>query len=1054
MSVARERIDRKTMKSRNRVRLAACAALVSIAAWGNPIFEGWYADPQIRRYGDSYWVFPTTSDRFARQVSFDAFSSKDMKTWTKHPRILTTNEVSWAQGAMWAPDAHEVGGRYYLFFSANNSYPVGGKREDGEPQAEAKLQGYGGIGVAVADSPEGPYRDLIGKPLVDRFWNRAQPIDQYVFEYKGEWYMVYGGWGRCNLVKLAKDFKSLVPFEDGAMWRDFTPKDYVEGSVMFERKGRWYFMYSSGSWTKDSYCVNYSVGDTPFGPFEFKGKVLASQRPLATGAGHHSVICVPGTDDWYICYHRRPIPSEGRDHRVVCIDRMAFDSNGDIKPVTMTSAASTVDFRTPDGVAGRADDLGGGVWRIRLADAEGRFVERGAVQSLAAFMGEGEPSFGEPDGSRVEVVGNPFALRFYSRSGRLVREITSLSTGADGFMAKGTLSAGEGVYGFGERLDRLNQRGRNILLCSSDGWNKSDTTYAPIPFFVTTSGAGVFVNDYGTMTADMGAVRTGEWSLSGRGRYIDLYVWTTDKMLDAVKGVHRLQGGSLVPPDWATGPVVCRYAPDLSVLDGYIYRKYARRDGQKGKALLGVGVKEMLARYKAMGAKPKAFIMEGWSIEMFGDSETARKRREALKSCGEFLRSEDVKMLVYMRVGSPIDRRCPGFKDEFLVHADIFKNGNIDRSGSDRIPDVYLTGININPDSGKVAGGHAALDITNPAMWDWYVNVVWKELVDLGVSGVKIDFCEELPDDGRDYGAVRVNYKWHDPDVFDGAAVHHAYPSFFVSRFMREMARLTDGKGGFMVLTRGGGIGSGRSPYMWAGDQMRSWDKLDDQVLAVLNSGISGIPFMSYDYGGYQYDGGSYVEPAGVVDLKMGAFDFARTQANPGEETVYVRRGKMLSAEEEERIFSRALAFTAFMPCMQSHGYVRNVYEFGEATRRGYAQVQQMRERLVSYFAQLTKCAAEEGTPVVRPLVLGWQDDPNTHSIGDEFMLGDALLVAPFLGPEMTRKVYLPKGQWREVSSGKIFDARQFGVWVTGKSSGILPPLYVNVASQYSRFFP
>jgi hypothetical protein len=59
--------------------------------------------------------------------------------------------------------------------------------------------------------------------------------------------MVYGGWGRCNLVKLAKDFKSLVPFEDGAMWRDFTPKDYVEGSVMFERKGRWYFMYSSGS---------------------------------------------------------------------------------------------------------------------------------------------------------------------------------------------------------------------------------------------------------------------------------------------------------------------------------------------------------------------------------------------------------------------------------------------------------------------------------------------------------------------------------------------------------------------------------------------------------------------------------------------------------------------------------------------------------------------------------------------------------------------------------------------------------------------------------------
>ena len=130
-------------------------------------------------------------------------------------------------------------------------------------------------------------------------------------------------------------------------------------------------------------------------------------------------------------------------------------------------AAPAVEFRTPDGVAGRADDLGGGVWRVRLADAEGRFSERGAVQALAAFMGEDLPSFGAPDGSRVEVSQNPFAIRFCSRKGRIVREITSLTAGPDGFAAKGTLPSGEGVYGFGERLDRLNQRGRKILLCEA-----------------------------------------------------------------------------------------------------------------------------------------------------------------------------------------------------------------------------------------------------------------------------------------------------------------------------------------------------------------------------------------------------------------------------------------------------------------------------------------------------------------------------------------------------------------------------------------------------------
>ena len=120
------------------------------------------------------------------------------------------------------------------------------------------------------------------------------------------------------------------------MWRDMTPKHYVEGSVMFERKGKWYFMYSSGAWTRDTYCVNYCEGFSPFGPFKFKGKVLGTQRPIATGAGHHSVVCVPGTDEWYICYHRRPIPSKGGNHRVTCIDRMEFDEDGDIKPIVMT----------------------------------------------------------------------------------------------------------------------------------------------------------------------------------------------------------------------------------------------------------------------------------------------------------------------------------------------------------------------------------------------------------------------------------------------------------------------------------------------------------------------------------------------------------------------------------------------------------------------------------------------------------------------------------------------------------------------------------------------
>lgn len=301
--------------------------------WHNPLFPGYYADPQIRHFGDRYWIFPTGC---SVGKGFDAFSSSDLKMWTCHPGILKIENVSWARTCMWAPDAHEKDGKYYLFFSANDAYPVDLKGGDLTPQKETGQQKYGGIGVAVADRPHGPYRDLVGRPLIDQFWNRAQPIDQYVFRYKDGWYMVYGGWNHCNIVRLAPDFKSLLPLDDGKLYREITPPHYKEGSVMFERKGVWYFMYSGGNWTDDTYCVRYCTAPTPFGPFTYKDKVLGSQIPLAWGPGHHSVLNIPGTDDWYICYHRRPYPDKVAGHRVTCLDRLCFTDQGDIKPVVMT----------------------------------------------------------------------------------------------------------------------------------------------------------------------------------------------------------------------------------------------------------------------------------------------------------------------------------------------------------------------------------------------------------------------------------------------------------------------------------------------------------------------------------------------------------------------------------------------------------------------------------------------------------------------------------------------------------------------------------------------
>jgi beta-xylosidase len=289
---------------------------------GNPLFPGWYADPEAVIFGNQYWIYPTYSAPYEKQVFFDAFSSNDLKTWKKHPRILDTSAVKWAHRAVWAPSIIEKNNRYFLFFGAN----------DIQSNEE-----YGGIGVAVADNPAGPFKDHIGKPLIDRFHNGAQPIDQFVFrDDDGQHYLYYGGWRHCNIAKLNADFNGFLPFEDGSIFKEITPDNYVEGPFVFKRNGKYYFMWSEGGWTGPDYSVAYAIADSPLGPFQRIGKILQQDPVIATGAGHHSVIRHPGTDQYYIIYHRRPLSEKDGNSRETCIDLMNFDEKGFILPVKIT----------------------------------------------------------------------------------------------------------------------------------------------------------------------------------------------------------------------------------------------------------------------------------------------------------------------------------------------------------------------------------------------------------------------------------------------------------------------------------------------------------------------------------------------------------------------------------------------------------------------------------------------------------------------------------------------------------------------------------------------
>ena len=289
---------------------------------GNPVFPGWYADPEGIILKKNYWIYPTYSAKYDQQVFFDAFSSPDLVHWTKHNHILDTASIKWAKRAIWAPSVIEKKGKYYLFFGANDI------QNDEQ---------YGGIGVAVADKPEGPFKDHLGKPLIDKFHNGAQPIDQFVFkDANGKHYLIYGGWQHCNIAKLNDDFSGFVPFSDSTIFKEITPTGYVEGPFMFIRNKKYYLMWSEGGWTGPDYSVAYAIADNPLGPFKRIGKILQQDPKIATGAGHHSIIKIPKQDKWYIVYHRRRLTETDGNSRETCIDNMYFDEQGFIKPVIIT----------------------------------------------------------------------------------------------------------------------------------------------------------------------------------------------------------------------------------------------------------------------------------------------------------------------------------------------------------------------------------------------------------------------------------------------------------------------------------------------------------------------------------------------------------------------------------------------------------------------------------------------------------------------------------------------------------------------------------------------
>ncbi|MCC8114541.1 MAG: family 43 glycosylhydrolase [Bacteroidales bacterium] len=357
----------------------------------NPIIPGYFADPTVKKFGDTYYVYATTDGSGAGFGPAQLWTSKDFVNWTIMP--MNWLDSHW----IWAPDVMQsaTDGRYYYLYCQPCQLHLG-----------------------VGDSPRGPWQNVLGESeavlVPDRFVTNAITLDGQTFvDDDGQVYMYWGTWGiydgfGCGSGRLNPDMKS---FAETRLIPNTEVTDFFEAPFVIKRKGTYYFMYSSGSCHDHTYRVQYATSKSPLGPYTYKGCILETNEDgTVHGPGHHSIL--QDGDDYYILYHRHDNPHSNRGfHRQLCIDKMQFDKKGNILPITPThsgigalgdltiksanlalgkqvkaSSHYDADFRPEYAV----DDNNGTLWRPATMGQEWLEIDLGEVQPIKTVMTQWE----------------------------------------------------------------------------------------------------------------------------------------------------------------------------------------------------------------------------------------------------------------------------------------------------------------------------------------------------------------------------------------------------------------------------------------------------------------------------------------------------------------------------------------------------------------------------------------------------------------------------------------------------------------------------------------
>ncbi len=578
---------------------------------------------------------------------------------------------------------------------------------------------------------------------------------------------------------------------------------------------------------------------------------------------------------------------------------------------------------------------------------------RGAVQTIAAELDGGvkEPkedllvrevtqnviSVKPLSGSYAVLISKKnFKAVFINESEQTVCSLQKASVLKSGSNVSVTLDRKEFIYGLGQRFNGVSQRGKEFRIWAEDRWNEiEDNSYVPVPFFFSTSGYGFFFNRFEAASFNVGKTEPSRIHVVSESPVLDVYVFLERDPKMLVKMFSALCGKTPLPPKWSFEPWICRHE-----------RLRELSTPEKVRAVIG--------KLKEHNFPWGVMLMEGW--EPYDGSTHA-----GLKEIVAEIHSLGKKAMVYEACGrlKKENWKWHGAKEEYFI-------GNTEGGVEVKEAKHY------NPGDAPDRRVSVFLDITNEKAVDWWLNEVWGKLLrEIQLDGAKIDFNEEVPEDG----VVLKGQK-------DAKGLHQYYPVKY-NILMHANFNSKRPEGG-VHFSRGGGICSNRYHFIWMGDQSREWTRLRAIVSASLSSGLSGIPFMAHDLGGY-------------IPKREGIED------------------------DETEVFIRGVELAVFSPVVQIHGTVPWPYEFPEEVRAIYRFYMELRYAMLPYINEEARKCVKNGLPLMRHLYLDFPQDKRVRTIEDQYMFGEDLLVAPVLGPVEKRSIYLPEGEWMDIWTGGRF---------------------------------